>query len=167
MQNSWWEYSLRSQMRKLIEAVSLFGYTGNERSAQAVDAAACSMERLLPRLHALCEQDGNGIGTAPELSMMLIEAHQQIVHARQLIGSVLAPRKAGNVVEMRRSHTDLTDAEFERLLAASDIDGGSDTANLVDWSLEVEAPPEREKPQLTLVSSSTTTCKRPEKTLQD
>ena len=163
MQNSWWEYSLRSRMRKLIEAVSLFGYTRAEPAAQAVDKAAAAMEQLLPRLHELCNEAGNDLETSPELSLLLIEAHQQIAHARQLIGSVLAPRQASNVVEVRRSHTDLTDAEFERLLAASDIDAGGDASGFVDWAQEAEHPSRPEKPHLTLVSQ----CKRPEKTLQD
>lgn len=108
---------LARQLQKLVRAVAVLGYC---RHRGAVDAVGESVQEVEWALHQLQLSANLAEQSIDESSV--IETHMLLDQARKLIGAQAMPRFAdANVVEMRGNYSDLADAEFERMLAASDV----------------------------------------------
>ena len=108
---------LERQLQKLVRAVAVLGYC---RHRGAVDAVGESVQEVEWALHQLQLSANLAEQSIDESSV--IETHMLLDQARKLIGAQAMPRFAdANVVEMRGNYSDLADAEFERMLAASDV----------------------------------------------
>ena len=108
---------LERQLQKLVRAVAVLGYC---RHRGAVDAVGESVQEVEWALHQLQLSANLAEQSIDESSV--IEIHMLLDQARKLIGAQAMPRFAdANVVEMRGNYSDLADAEFERMLAASDV----------------------------------------------
>jgi len=108
---------LERQLQKLVRAVAVLGYC---RHRGAVDAVGESVQEVEWALHQLQLSANLAEQFIDESSV--IETHTLLDQARKLIGAQAMPRFAdANVVEMRGNYSDLADAEFERMLAASDV----------------------------------------------
>lgn len=121
----WWQKKLESRLQTLLNAVKVFSYSRTDTNALVVETLADEVDQLLNDYeHEFC--DSPEVGTEDYLDrLVLIETHQLLAQARQLIG---CPKNYGfkNVVElypgaMRFPRADILDEEFEAQLAASDV----------------------------------------------
>ncbi len=112
--------ALERQLQKLVRSVAVLGYC---RHSGAVDAVGETIQEVEMALHQFQQQDQQQYQQQAEVEeRTVIETHLLLDQARKLIGAKAMPRFAGeNVVEMRGNYSDLADAEFERMLAASDV----------------------------------------------
>lgn len=105
---------LERQLQKLVRATAVLGYCRHRGAIDAVSESILEVELVLDQLH---EQAADEID-----ERTLIETQLLLTQARKVTGRRMQPRYAdANVVEMRGNYSDLADAEFERMLAASDI----------------------------------------------
>lgn len=166
----WWRSQLERQLQKLVRAISVLGYCRHSGAIEAVSESVQEVEHVLEQTLAQ-QQDAEQV--IDERTM--IETHVMLAQARKVIGLNAKARFAdANVVELRDAnqinarYSDLADAEFERMLAASDVPNlysstaasesrcfGPEQANDTDDF-------KREKPAkanfLSLVSSDTDNC---------
>ncbi len=111
-----WQFlkrQLEQHLQQLVQALSALNFTQGEVARSNASRALLGTEQSLAALQRAAD-----IGAQEEL--LIVEAHGLLAQARQRIAQVTPRRREGNVVEMRSLQGDLADAEFERLLAASD-----------------------------------------------
>lgn len=105
---------LERQLQKLVRATAVLGYCRHSGAIDAVSESILEVEWVLDQI--------NDLATSTIDERTLIETHLLLTQARKVTGRRMQPRFAdANVVEMRGNYSDLADAEFERMLAASDI----------------------------------------------
>lgn len=119
----WWRSQLERQLQKLVRAISVLGYC---RHSGAIDAVSESVQEVEHVLEQTLVQQQDAEQVIDERTM--IETHVMLAQARKVIGLNTKARFAdANVVELRDAnqinarYSDLADAEFERMLAASDV----------------------------------------------
>lgn len=121
-----WEQCLKDQLEELIHAVTAFEFARNDAIIERVE---CAQQRVDTHLHSfigsqLVAECDEASSEQISLELLVVEAHQLLARSRTLLAPYRRPRlvaRDGLTIEQRHTHADLTDAEFERLLAASDI----------------------------------------------
>ena len=136
-----WESRVKCCVEELVHALTAFEYARNDAIIARVDAAVNSLSDFLYAYDAEASSS-RGLGNVESidvacLELLVIEGHDLVARARKLLAPYRRPRLAaagGTAIDLRDKQCDLTDAEFERLLAASDIPvlGGNHCALGVD-----------------------------------
>ncbi len=132
----WWQCQLEERIKRLIKAVNVLVYTKSKAAKDSVAVMLDDVEESLCRAQASSSaqqavtpntisedslSEVEGVAKAVD-QWLFAETHQLLAHARRLVDAPIKPhRQVGNVIQMRRNYSDLADAEFERLLAASDV----------------------------------------------
>ena len=131
---------LEQHLQQLVQALSALNFTQGEVARCNASNALVATEQSLAALHR-----AGDIGASEEL--LIVEAHALLAEARQRIARVTPRRREGNVVEMRSLQGDLADAEFERLLAASDAPWyGPDLASATSGHDAAQLPADNDTP---------------------
>ena len=158
----WCLHQLESAIKKLTERVNVIAYTRNPEALAATARQCDELESVLTacefqlQYHKTAEQDYSESLS----SLLLLEAHQLLADAQSLVHAPLQPDyQDGNVVALKPSYADLTDAAFERLLASSVIPQFLSTpAHWHDEQPDIAAPIKMKERTLKLVYSKSRDC---------